>query len=70
MIIDALKLKSIEAKLGFQKKFPLAHQFLLEKGLELGKLRQHSAKLISAGAFNWNFIAFITFFCRATSKSN
>lgn len=47
---DALKLKSIEAKLGFQKKFPLAHQFLLEKGLELGKLRQHSAKLISAGA--------------------
>lgn len=47
---DALKLKSLEAKLRFQKKFPVAHQFLLDKGLELGKLRQHSAKIISAGA--------------------
>lgn len=47
---DALKLKSLEAKVNFQKKFPVAHQFLLDKGLELGKLRQHSAKIISAGA--------------------
>ena len=47
---DALKLKSLEAKTNFQKKFPVAHQFLLDKGLELGKLRQHSAKIISAGA--------------------
>jgi len=47
---DALKLKSLEAKTNFQKKFPVAHQFLLDKGLELGKLRQHSAKILSAGA--------------------
>lgn len=47
---DLLKLKSIEAKVNFKKNYPTAHQFLLEKGLELGKLRQHSAKLISAGA--------------------
>lgn len=47
---DLLKLKSLEAKNNFQKSFPVAHQFLLEKGLELGKLRQHSAKIISAGA--------------------
>jgi len=47
---DALKLKSIQARLHFQKKYPIAHQFLLEKGVEISKLRQHSAKLISAGA--------------------
>ncbi len=47
---DLLKLKSIEARLAFEKKYPKAHQFLLEKGIEIGKLREHSAKLISAGA--------------------
>ena len=47
---DLLKLKSIEAKVNFEKKYPAAHQFLLERGLELGRIRQHSAKLISAGA--------------------
>lgn len=47
---DLLKLKSIETKLLFEKKYPHAHKYFLEKGLELGKIRQHSAKLISAGA--------------------
>ena len=47
---DKLKLKSIEAKNSFRKNFPDAHQFLLDKGVELGRIRQHSAKLISAGA--------------------
>ena len=47
---DLLKLKSIETRKGFKESFPEAHQFLLEKGIELGKLRQYSAKLISAGA--------------------
>lgn len=47
---DYLKLKSIEAKVSFEKKYPHAHKFLKEKGLELGKIREHSAKLISAGA--------------------
>jgi len=47
---DLLKLKSIEAKLHFQKNFPVAHQFLLEKGVQLGQIRQHSAKILSAGA--------------------
>lgn len=47
---DKLKLKSIEAQNSFRKNFPDAHQFLLDKGVELGKIRQHSAKLISAGA--------------------
>ncbi|MFZ3301878.1 MAG: hypothetical protein WA152_04155 [Microgenomates group bacterium] len=47
---DLLKLKSIQAKVNFEKKYPAAHQFLLERGLEFYKLREHSAKLISAGA--------------------
>lgn len=47
---DLLKLKSLETQKSFKENFPEAHQFLLEKGLELGKLRAHSAKLISAGA--------------------
>lgn len=45
-----LKLKRLEAQNRFQKKFPIAHQFLLEKGLDLAKLRDHSARIISAGA--------------------
>lgn len=47
---DLLKLKSLEAKVNFEKKYPSAHKFLIEKGVELGQIRQHSAKLISAGA--------------------
>lgn len=47
---DLLKLKSIEAKVNFERKYPKAHQFLLERGLDLGKIREHSAKIISAGA--------------------
>jgi hypothetical protein len=47
---DLLKLKSLEAKTNFQKNFPKAHQFLLEKGLEMNKLRAHSAKILASGA--------------------
>lgn len=47
---DLLKLKALEAKSNFQKNYPEAHKFLQEKGVELGKIREHSAKIISAGA--------------------
>ena len=47
---NSLKLKRLEAQQSFQKKFPIAHQFFLEKGIELGRIREHSAKVISAGA--------------------
>lgn len=47
---NKLKLKNLETKKSFQEKYPEAHKFLSEKGLELGKIRQHSAKIISAGA--------------------
>lgn len=53
---DYLKLKSIEARVNFEKKYPKAHQFLLEKGLEIGRLREHSAKLISAGALTGSLL--------------
>lgn len=53
---DLLKLKSIESQNSFRKTFPQAHQFLLDKGLELGKLRQHSAKLISVGALTGSLL--------------
>lgn len=47
---NKLRLKTIEAQKHFRENYPHAHQFFVEKGLELGKLRQHSAKIISAGA--------------------
>lgn len=53
---DLLKLKSLEAKVNFEKKYPQAHQFLLERGLEFYKLREHSAKLISAGALTGSLL--------------
>lgn len=45
-----LKLKDLQIKKGFSEKYPEAHKLLFEKGLELDKLRDHSAKIISAGA--------------------
>ncbi len=47
---DLLKLKSIEARVNFQKKYPVAHKFLNDRGLDLSKIRLHSAKLLSTGA--------------------
>ena len=47
---NKLKLKSLETQRNFQKKYPEAQKFLNEKGVELGKIRQHSAKIIGAGA--------------------
>lgn len=47
---EQLKLKNLEAQKLFKENFPEAHQFLLEKGVELAKLREHSAKILSAGA--------------------
>lgn len=47
---EKLKLKNLEVQKNFKESFPEAHKFFLKQGLELGKLRQHSAKLICAGA--------------------
>ena len=47
---NRLKLKHLEAKKKFSKKYPHVEKFLKEKGFELGKMREHSAKIIGAGA--------------------
>lgn len=47
---EKLKLKNLEVQKNFKDNFPEAHNFFKEKGIELGKIRQHSAKLIGAGA--------------------
>lgn len=47
---NKLKLKSLEVKKSFAEKYPHAQRFLEERGIDLAKLRQHSAKVISAGA--------------------
>ena len=45
-----LKLKHLETKTHFEKRHPHVAKFFKEKGLELGKIREHSSKLITAGA--------------------
>lgn len=45
-----LKVKHLEAKKALSDKYPEVEKFLLERGIEAGKIRQHSAKIISAGA--------------------
>lgn len=47
---NKLKLKSLEVKKGFAEKYPHVEKFFKEKGIDLDKIRQHSAKVIATGA--------------------
>ena len=47
---NKLKLKNLEVRQSFSEKFPEVNKFLTEKGIDLGKIREHSAKIIGAGA--------------------
>jgi hypothetical protein len=47
---NSLKLKSFTAKNDLFSKHPHAGKFFVKKGFDLSKIREHSAKLISAGA--------------------
>lgn len=49
-IRQKLKLKHLKTKKAFQEKYPEVEKFLLEKGVDVGKIRQHSAKIVGAGA--------------------
>lgn len=49
-IRNKLQLKSQEIKKSFAEKYPHVESYLKSKGAELGKIRHHSAKIISAGA--------------------
>jgi hypothetical protein len=45
-----LKLKSFEVKSDFSKRYSGAEKLLLARGLDLGKIREHSARILGAGA--------------------
>jgi len=45
-----LKLKHLETKTAFSEKYPHIERALKEKGVDVGKIREHSAKIIGAGA--------------------
>jgi len=47
---EKLKLKQFEAKKSFSEKYPHVEKFFAQKGVELGKIRQHSAKILGASA--------------------
>lgn len=47
---NKLKLKSLEARRSLFEKYPHVEKFFSEKGLDLDKIREHSAKIITAGA--------------------
>lgn len=45
-----LKVKHLEAKKKLKEKYPHVEKFFQEKGVDPGKIREHSAKLLGAGA--------------------
>lgn len=47
---NKLKLKSLETKAEFSQKYPHAAKFLSDRGIDLGKIREHSAKVIATSA--------------------
>ena len=47
---NKLRLKNLEVRESFSQKFPEVNKFLTNKGIDLGKIREHSAKIIGAGA--------------------
>ena len=53
---NKLKLKQLEAKKSFSKKYPHVENFLFEKGIQLEKIREHSAKILGAGAITGSLI--------------
>lgn len=47
---NKLKLKSLEVKKSFAEKYPHAHKFFSDRGIDLGKIREHSARVVATGA--------------------
>lgn len=47
-----LKLRQVTAQSAFRQNFPEAHKFLEESGVDLEAIRQHSTKLLTAGAIS------------------
>lgn len=47
---NKLKLKNLEVKNSFNQKYPHVQKFFADRGISLSKIREHSAKVIAAGA--------------------
>jgi hypothetical protein len=47
---NKLKLKSLQVKKSFAEKYPHANKFFTDRGIDLGKIREHSAKVVATGA--------------------
>lgn len=47
---NKLKLTSLQAQNSFNEKYPHVKKFFDDRGLDLGKIREHSAKVITTGA--------------------
>jgi hypothetical protein len=47
---NKLKLKSFEVKKSFNQKYPHVEKFFADRGISLSKIREHSARVITAGA--------------------
>lgn len=46
---NKLKLRHLEVKKDFAKKYPHVEKYLAKKGVDIGKIRQHSAKALATG---------------------
>ena len=53
---NKLKIKKLQESDKFQISYPLAHEFLKGKGLDLGKIREHSSKLIGAAVMSGSLL--------------
>lgn len=51
-----LKVKNMQARDVFFKKYPIASNYLKEKGLDLANIRQHSVNIIGAGALTGSLL--------------
>lgn len=47
---NKLKLKNLEIQNSFNKKYPHVEKFFADRGISLSKIREHSARVITAGA--------------------
>lgn len=53
---NKLKLKSLEARNSLFEKYPHVQKFFEEKGIDLEKIREHSAKVITTGALTGSLL--------------
>jgi hypothetical protein len=49
LLRSKLKLKNLEAKRSLFEKYPHVEKFFADKGLDLSKIREHSAKIVATG---------------------